>query len=165
MLESLGINPTSLIGQIINFGILFFVLTKFLYKPILKILDERAKKIAQGLKTAEESIKEKEKMDSTKKEQMVQTRREVEKILAAARDEAKSLKEEIVSQAGEEAKARVEKEYVKLHERLEKEETLLHQRVGKMTVDLARRLLQKTLNTTLQEKLFNTQLKKLKKIS
>jgi F-type H+-transporting ATPase subunit b len=165
MLESLGINPTYLIGQIINFGILLFVLTKFLYKPILKILDARAKKIAEGIKAAEESIKEKEKMDSTKKEQMLQTRREVEKILAQAKQEAKSLKEQMIAQTGEEARAKAEKEYLKLHERLEKEETLLRQRVGKMTIDLTRKLLQKTLNITLQEKIFTTQLKKLKKIN
>jgi F-type H+-transporting ATPase subunit b len=142
--DSLGINLTYLIGQIINFGILLFVLTKFLYKPILKILDERAKKIAQGLKAAEENIQQKEKMDATKKEQMMQTRAEVEKILAQAKQEAKSLKEQMVTQAGEEAKAKAEKEYAKLHERLEKDEALLRKRVGKMSVDLARKLLQKT---------------------
>lgn len=164
-LDSLGINTTYLIGQIINFAILLFVLTKFLYKPILKILDERAKKIAQGLKAAEENVKEKEKMDGIKKEQMMQTKAEVEKILVQAKQEAKSLKEEMIAQAGEEARVRAEKEYVKLHQRLEKEEVLLRGRVGKMTVDLARKLLQKTLNTTLQEKIFTAQLKKLKKIS
>ena len=42
LLKQFGIEPTLLIAQIINFSILLFVLTKFLYKPILKAIDKVA---------------------------------------------------------------------------------------------------------------------------
>lgn len=40
--HSLGIEWKLLIAQMINFGILAFILFKLIYKPLLKILDERA---------------------------------------------------------------------------------------------------------------------------
>lgn len=49
-MEALGIDPKLFIGQIINFLILLFILTKFAYKPIVKLLDDRRQKIADGLK-------------------------------------------------------------------------------------------------------------------
>ena len=48
-----GINWQLLIVQAINFGLLLFILWYFLYTPILKLIDDRQKKIAEGVKTAE----------------------------------------------------------------------------------------------------------------
>ncbi len=60
-MEKLGIDPVMLVTQIINFAILAFILTKFLYKPILKLLDERQKKIAEGLELSQKmKLKEEE---------------------------------------------------------------------------------------------------------
>lgn len=93
MLEKIGINPVSLIAQIINFGLLLFILSKLLYKPVLRLFDERAKKIAQGLKAAEDSLKEKEKIEEMKKEEMKKNRQEMEKLLVQASQQAKNLKQ------------------------------------------------------------------------
>ena len=48
LFEGLGINLPDLIAQIINFGVLFGVLWLVGYKPILRLLDERARKIGDG---------------------------------------------------------------------------------------------------------------------
>ena len=44
-MEALGFHWPSLIAYLLNFTILLIVLTKFAYKPILKILDERSSNI------------------------------------------------------------------------------------------------------------------------
>ncbi len=54
ILNQFGINPILLAAQVVNFFILLFILKKFLYKPILKVLEERRKKIAESLRNAEE---------------------------------------------------------------------------------------------------------------
>ena len=46
-----NINAT-LIAQILNFLVLVFVLAKFVYKPVLGIMEERKNKIASDLETA-----------------------------------------------------------------------------------------------------------------
>ena len=53
ILDSFGFDPVFFTAQIINFLILAFVFKKFLYKPVLKILSERSRKIAKGLADAE----------------------------------------------------------------------------------------------------------------
>ena len=49
-----NINAT-LIAQILNFLVLVFVLAKFVYKPVLGIMEERKNKIASDLETAEKA--------------------------------------------------------------------------------------------------------------
>ena len=46
----LGINLPGLITQLISFSILLFLISKFLYKPVVKLLDERAEKIKKGVR-------------------------------------------------------------------------------------------------------------------
>ena len=41
-MDALGINLPGLITQIISFGILFFILSKLLYKPLVSLMDQRA---------------------------------------------------------------------------------------------------------------------------
>lgn len=53
LFAAFGINWQLLLVQAINFGLLLFVLWYFLYTPILKLIDDRQKKIAEGVKTAE----------------------------------------------------------------------------------------------------------------
>ena len=48
LLGNLGINGKLFMAQLINFAILFFILRKFAYQPILKVLDERKDKIDKG---------------------------------------------------------------------------------------------------------------------
>jgi len=50
----LGINLPMLVAQAVNFAILLVVLTIFVYKPLMKMVEERRKKIEFGLKGAEE---------------------------------------------------------------------------------------------------------------
>ena len=52
----LGINLPGLITQLISFSILLLI-SKFLYKPVVKLLDERAEKIKKGLDDAETASK------------------------------------------------------------------------------------------------------------
>ena len=54
-ISALGINLPALIAQMINFGLLLLFFSVFLYKPLFKVLDERKKRIEEGLEASEES--------------------------------------------------------------------------------------------------------------
>lgn len=101
------INWFTVIAQIVNFIILVWLLKRFLYKPILKAIDEREEKIAAKIEDAEaidakakreqaEFQKKNEKFDKEKKGLMekavAETIKEKEKLLEAARDEATELR-------------------------------------------------------------------------
>lgn len=95
--------------QIINFGVVFGALTVILYKPILKLLDARAEKIAQAAKAAEETISEREKVEEMKKKSKLQSDREAVKLLEKAREQAAELKKDLIKKAKEEVKTEKEK--------------------------------------------------------
>lgn len=80
IIEKFGIDWKTLLAQIINFLIVLGVLYKFAYKPILKLLHERTRKIAKSLKTANEM--------EEKLGQLAQTR---EKIIKEAKEQAQTI--------------------------------------------------------------------------
>ena len=47
--NTFGVDWTHLLAQVASFGIVCFLLHRFAYKPILQMLDERRRQIAQGL--------------------------------------------------------------------------------------------------------------------
>ena len=89
ILKNFGVDPVLVGAQIVNFLIIFYLLKKFLYKPVLGMLKKRADKIEEGLKQAEESRLALEK-----------TLEEEKKILSKAQDEAKKIIEETFALMG-----------------------------------------------------------------
>jgi F-type H+-transporting ATPase subunit b len=83
MLKELGIDWRALIMQLISFSIVFFVLWKFAYGPIFKMLQARREKIAESLANAEKI-----------KADVAKTEAERQKILADAGDKANKMIDE-----------------------------------------------------------------------
>ncbi len=97
-MAGLGINLPMLLAQIVNFGILLGLLYVAAYKPVLKMLDERARRVKESLAQAE-SIKE----------QVARADEEVKKRLDASVKEG----QELIARAartGEEARRRAQEE-------------------------------------------------------
>ena len=86
ILENIGFNLPGLISQFINFGLLLVLLIVLLYRPVLKVLDQRAERIRESLEAAERA-----RQDSAKSEEAVQ------QALGEARERA----QQIVQQAQE----------------------------------------------------------------
>ena len=82
--SSLGINLPLLVAFLINFAVLFILLKIFLYKPILKMLDERAKKTQEGMELAEATKKEYEQAKAEVQRQIEKGRQEGQTIVAQA---------------------------------------------------------------------------------
>src|SRR3989344_5890780 len=53
LFEAFGVNWKLLLIQAVNFGLLLAALSYFLYKPVLRIIDERREKVAEGVRLAE----------------------------------------------------------------------------------------------------------------
>lgn len=85
-IEAIGINVPGLITQFINFGLFLLILSLVLYKPIVRMLDQRSEKIRESLAQAEQA-----------QQQSARSEEEVQKALAEARDRA----QQIVQQAQE----------------------------------------------------------------
>lgn len=117
-MESLGIDVRLLFFQVLNFGLVVFVLSKFVYKPVLKLLDERRKKVKETLEKnaqVEEKLanieneerdviqKAEQKADKISQELLNDAEEEKSKIIEAARIAASQEKEKSASKVKAEA--------------------------------------------------------------
>ena len=100
VLSAFGIDWRLLLINSINFALLLGVLWYYLYTPLLRILSERAKKIAQGVHDAEEAKKKLASAEATRSELLVSAGKEADDVLARARKSATEKEREIIS-AGE----------------------------------------------------------------
>lgn len=99
----MGINLGYLISQIINFVLLFVLLTIFLYKPVMRMLDERAARIRKGLEDSERAEKRLARIEADRDRRIQQAEREAREIVARAKEEARAQREKILAQARAEA--------------------------------------------------------------
>ena len=102
-MENLGIQPISLLLQSINFLLLLLILKKFLYKPILKVLADRKKKIEEGLSYSDKMKSEFEKSEKKRDEILVRARSDGKTIIEEAKRAAKKREEELLEKAQREA--------------------------------------------------------------
>lgn len=98
-MEGLGIDFKYLIIQIINVGLFYFLFTKFLLAPILKMLDGRRAKIQEGLENAEKTKKELQNIEEMKDAARQKIKAEERKVLDEARVKAEKEADEIVTSA------------------------------------------------------------------
>lgn len=98
-LTSLGINGKLLIAQIINFLILLFLLSKLLYKPLLKVMDERSQKIESGLKAAKKSESDLKKAEADAEKILEKAYKESNDILANAKMDSDKTHKELIAKA------------------------------------------------------------------
>jgi len=105
LLAVFGINWKLLIVQAINFGLLMVLLWYFLYTPVLRLIDERRKKISEGVKNAEDAAKALAASAGEGKEIVGKASREAEGIVASARTRADDKKAELLREAESQANA------------------------------------------------------------
>ncbi len=94
-----GINGKLLIAQLINFGVLFMGLTYLLYKPVMKTLDDRRSKIAQGVLDADAAALKLATASEEAGSIVKEASTDAEGIVAAARDAATAEKARIMKDA------------------------------------------------------------------
>lgn len=154
----MDIQITQILFQAINFSVVLGALTFLLYKPVLKMFDERSQKIADGQKAAEAALKEKDELEATRKKMENDLKKERATILKTAQEEAKKTAEEIVAVARKEAKS----EKSKLIDGWEKEKATLLQEtkqdLANAVIAVSAKVLSKTIDTKTQQKLIDSEL-------
>jgi F-type H+-transporting ATPase subunit b len=98
-ITDIGINIPVLIAQIVNFTALLIVLRLFVYKPVLRMLDERRERIREGLNAAERGREQAAEASREAQSQIDAARREGQAIVAQAQQVAQRLQEEGRQQA------------------------------------------------------------------
>jgi len=133
---------------LLAFLIVFFILRKFAWKPILNMLGEREKGIADSIAIAERV-----------KSEMSQLKSENEKLLAQAREErtlmlkdAKETRDRIVGEAKDQAKVEANKIIIDAQAQITQQKnaalTEVKNEIGSLALEVAEKILRKQLNAT-----------------
>jgi len=150
----MNINAT-LIIQMIVFAILVAFTMKFIWPPITAALDERAKKIADGLSAADKARAELSNANKRVEQQLSAARNDAAQRLADAERLAQSMVEEAKGRANDEgakiiaaAKAEAEQEATKARE-------ALREQVAALAVKGAESILKREVNAGVHAELLN----------
>src|SRR5215472_6587796 len=97
--NTFGVDWPHLISQIVNFGIVCFLLYKFAYKRVLGMLEERRQRIAEGLANAEKIKAELARTEAQRQELMAQANVQATKLIEEARAAAARVQEQETQKA------------------------------------------------------------------
>jgi F-type H+-transporting ATPase subunit b len=146
-LGKLGINGAFLLSQIVNFGILFFVLRVFLWKPLIQRLDERRQMLEQEEADAQAVAEARANIATERERTLEEARTEAQKILTEARGQASALTE----QASQDARQEAAETLAEARQAAEEERnSILGEMRGQITA-LAIAAAQRIIGTTLDE--------------
>ncbi len=148
ILNQFGINPILLAAQVVNFLILLFILKKFLYGPILKVLETRKKTIEQSLKSAEEIERRLKEIGEREAEAILKSAREGEKIIKQAGEYGN----EIMADARVQVQKIVDKTAKQTQLQFMRDKQDFEQSLRENVIDLVTTLVQKITNKILNDK-------------
>ncbi len=99
ILEVFAIEWELLAVNIFNFTVLLLALTYLLYKPVIKLLDERREKIEKGLKDAQKAHERLNEIENEKKEILSEAQKQAQETLEKAKSVAKSERDALLQEA------------------------------------------------------------------
>ncbi|MEK9132245.1 MAG: F0F1 ATP synthase subunit B [Patescibacteria group bacterium] len=153
LLTKLGVDWKLLIAQVINFFILMVVLYKLVYKPVLDLLDKRAKTIEKGVADARESEKRLQEIEKTRQEGMIQTRKEIGRMLDQAKAEADQVKKDLVTAAQAQADDLMRRTKIQIEEEKTKMISDAKHEVGTFIIKATGKLLEREFSQADQSRL------------
>jgi len=150
-----SINAT-LFVQAIVFAILVFFTMKFVWPPIANALDERAEKIANGLKAAERAHIELTNAHKHVEVELAKNRNEAAARIADAERRAAVIIDEAKLKASEEAKKIIEAAYHESEQAMLKAKESLRDQVAVLAITGAEQILRKEINASVHADLLNS---------
>jgi F-type H+-transporting ATPase subunit b len=135
-----GLDWKLFLSQLINFALILAILTFFVYKPVLRLLKERQKKIKEGLDKAQEADIRLKEIDNIGKEKIKEAESKSINIIRSTEDRAKVLEKELQKKI-EDNQLRMQKD---LQENYKKQQEQVKDMVLKGAVDLVKKTIIKT---------------------
>ncbi len=158
-MEGLGINVPVLLTQIISFLILFGALYVLLYKPILRLLDQRSARIKESLEAAERVQEEASESQKRMEEQLQAAREEGQSLIAQAREAAERYRGEEMAKATGEIQKEREKAQVDIQRKRDAALEELRRQFADLAIQAAEKVIESSLDKKAHEELIEKVLK------
>jgi len=163
-MDAVGINWPGLLTQLISFIILFTLLKKFLYSPVIKMLEDRSGKIKSSLETAERVKQEAEKTTEVNETLMVKAREESQMLISEAREQARKIKDLEMEKSKEQIENERKRALDEIKSEQEKVINNIRSEFSGLAISAAEKIVEKEVNEKNHDQLINSFLEKAKKI-
>ncbi len=150
----MNLNATFL-AQMVVFFILWWIVAKFIWPPLVKALDERAKKIADGLAAAEKGKAELELANKRVDQAMAEARVEGAQRVADAEKRAQLTADEIKQNAQAEAARIIAQAKAEAEQQVTRARETLRDQVAVLAVKGAEQILKREVNAQVHADLLN----------
>ncbi|MBI1908009.1 F0F1 ATP synthase subunit B [Candidatus Uhrbacteria bacterium] len=147
VIGTFGLNGGMFVAQLVNFLLVLFVLWKFAYKPVLRMLEEREAKIAKSVADAEAVEARVREFEVEREALLAAARKEAQEIVTAAVAQSETRKEEMIDAA----KREVERVIAKGKQQLIIDKESMLREVRKDMVDIAVKAAARILHTGVDE--------------
>lgn len=150
---ALGIRPMQILIQIAGFLLVFGLLSKLLWKPVLDIMDAREKEVKDTYAEADKAKAESEKLAADYKSHLSKIEEEAQQKLAEAVKKGTEMGEEIVADARKEAEQEKEKALNAIKDEARKARIELRDFSVGLSMDIAEKVLEEQVDKEKHEAL------------
>lgn len=159
----MDIQLPQIIFQIINFSVVMGALSYLLYKPVLKVLEERQMRIEEAQKAAEESLVQRSKLSQLEQEITEKAEQKAAEIIEKARENAKAAEKDLLTQAKKQAEAEIEKMTASWQEEKKQHLSDMKNEFVATVITTAEKVVGESLDAKKHQKLIDTELESLLK--
>ena len=136
----------TLLIQDLAFIVLMVLLVRYLYRPISQVLEARTKRIAEGLRAAEEAKKDRQAAEAEYQERLAEARREGQALLDRIAKQAEELRKELEAKARDQAEGLIARARAEIQHEREKAVQDLRAQVADLAVMAAGRIIGESLD-------------------
>ncbi len=145
-MEALGINLPGLVTQVLSFLVLFALLYRFVYKPVLGAMDRRSTRIRESLEAAQKARDDAARTQAEMQKQIEAARAEGQALIAQARDVAERFREEELARARQEIQAERERAQANIQRERDAAIEELRRQFAGLAITAAERVVQRSLD-------------------
>lgn len=145
----------TLIGQMITFLLLVAFTMKYVWPPLMQAMQDRQKRIAEGLASAERGKHEQELAKSKAADTIREAKRQAADIIAQAQKRANELVEQSKNEARDEGQRQLEAAKAEIEQEINRVREELRNRIAGIAVEAAGRILGREVNAKNNAKLID----------
>lgn len=158
-LANLGISLPTLLAQIINFAVLFGLLYLVAYKPLMRMFDERSRRVKESIKQTEEIKEQAVRIEEESQKRIEEANREGQEVIAKALSEGEEIRHKAREGAGLEAEAIIARARAEIQRERDEIIDELHKEFADLTIMAAGKVIDRSLDKEAHRQLIDNVLK------
>ncbi len=151
----LGINLPSLVAQLVSFLILLGLLSLIAYKPIMKMLDERSKKVKESMEQAELLKQQTAQGGEAIKKQLEAAAREGQEVISKAMRTGEELRQAAQQQAKQDAETLINRARVEIQRERDDAVDSVRREFADLTIAAASKVIERSLDKKAHKELID----------